>query len=573
MVPNELSDSTTIIQGNIRGLWSYDKTKILSIERFAELYNSIVIALSETHLFSEIEDSEVAIKGWSLFRADRSVRKCGGTIIYVRDGIPVTEESNFSNCFCEIMAVYLPSKNTAIVSLYRPPGSPTEKFLEALGFLDSWMERIQDKYVAPNFYITGDFNLNFLEDWSDDLLQGFRDTIVRREGEVISEDKFQAQNLLNMCDKWNLSQSVRVPTREDNILDLILVNSPELIKDIETVVNSKLSDHNLIIAGVNMSDEKAENAAKKNFCDTEIPQHNLEDASEEDWQDALDWLMNQDLDNLNESELVNTINKLVMNNFPIRNKSKVTKEGNNFRSNNKIPREVRTLFRKKRKISKILSNVKTKDRCVKALNDLRTVEEKIKASDFKRKISKEKEAIQRMKENPKYFFTYTKNLRKTSGLVGPLTDSDNKIIDEPVAETLQRQYSSVWSIPSKDHTVEDPNLFFKTSVSEEPEEILFKVRFTKEKVMKAIENLNKEAAAGPDGVSNLLLYKLRSGISGPLAKIFQDSMDRGKYLWKKQFVIPVLKSGKSKNKAESFRPVSLTSQIGKLMKRIVMDRC
>ena len=187
-----------------------------------------------------------------------------------------------------------------------------------------------------------------------------------------------------------MSQSVRVPTREDNILDLILVNSPELIKDIETVVNSKLSDHNLIIAGVNMSDEKAENAAKKNFCDTEIPQHNLEDASEEDWQDALDWLMNQDLDNLNESELVNTINKLVMENFPIRNKSKVTKEGNNFRSNNKIPREVRTLFRRKRKISKILSNVKTKDRCVKALKDLRTVEDKIKASDFKRKLVKKK---------------------------------------------------------------------------------------------------------------------------------------------------------------------------------------
>ena len=118
----------------------------------------------------------------------------------MRDGIPVTEESNFSNCYCEIIAVYLPSKNSAIVSLYRPPGSPTEKFLEALGFLDSWMERIQDKYVAPNFYITGDFNLKFLEDWSDDLLQGFRDTIIRREGETISEDEFQAQILLNMCD-------------------------------------------------------------------------------------------------------------------------------------------------------------------------------------------------------------------------------------------------------------------------------------------------------------------------------------------------------------------------------------
>ena len=134
---------------------------------------------------------------------------------------------------------------------------------------------IQDKYVAPNFYIKGDFNLKFLEDWSDDLLQKFRDTIIRREGELISEDKFQAQIWLNMCDKWNLSQSMRVPTRDNSILDLILVNSLEIVRDIEIVINSKLSDHNLIISTVNMSDDKVKYSVKKNFCDTDIPEHNI----------------------------------------------------------------------------------------------------------------------------------------------------------------------------------------------------------------------------------------------------------------------------------------------------------
>ena len=72
-------------------------------------------------------------------------------------------------------------------------------------------------------------------------------------------------------------------------------------------------------------------------------------------------------------------------------------------------------------------------------------------------------------------------------------------------------------------------------------------------------------------MNNLLLYKLRYSLGKPLAKIFQESMDKGSYLWKYQHVIPVLKSGKSKSKAESFRPVSLTSQIGKLMERIVLE--
>ena len=70
-------------------------------------------------------------------------------------------------------------------------------------------------------------------------------------------------------------------------------------------------------------------------------------------------------------------------------------------------------------------------------------------------------------------------------------------------QTFTTKYSSVWSQPSKDHIVEDPKLFFKTFADDGPEETLFKVRFTEEKVMKAIEKLNKEAAAGPDGVSNL----------------------------------------------------------------------
>ena len=60
-------------------------------------------------------------------------------------------------------------------------------------------------------------------------------------------------------------------------------------------------------------------------------------------------------------------------------------EGNNFRSNNKIPRDVRNMFRKKMKLTKIRKNVKTKDRCVKALQQLREVEDSIRLSDFRRK--------------------------------------------------------------------------------------------------------------------------------------------------------------------------------------------
>ena len=149
-----------------------------------------------------------------------------------------------------------------------------------------------------------------------------------------------------------------------------------------------------------------------------------------------------------------------------------------------------------------------------------------------------------MEDNLNFFYTYTKNLRKTKSKIGPFTDEKNNVIKRPEADTLQDQYSSVWCQPSEKYKVSDPKSFFRTEVENEPSEVLYKVRFSRDKVLKAIEKLNRKAAPGPDGIDNTILYQLREVLAGPLAKIFQESMDNGKYLWKTQHVTPVLKPGK-----------------------------
>ena len=79
-------------------------------------------------------------------------------------------------------------------------------------------------------------------------------------------------------------------------------------------------------------------------------------------------------------------------------------------------------------------------------------------------MEKEREAIDRMKDGRKYFLTYTKNLRKSSGIIGLFTDKNNKVIDQPVVETLKKQYASMCSVPLKEFEVSAPESFFKTSV-------------------------------------------------------------------------------------------------------------
>ena len=77
-----------------------------------------------------------------------------------------------------------------------------------------------------------------------------------------------------------------------------------------------------------------------------------------------------------------------------------------------------------------------------------------------------------MKENLNYFYTYTKSLRKSSSKIRPFTDNNNKVIKIPEADTLQDEYSCVWSYPSEKYRVQNPKEFFRTQTEKEPIEIL-----------------------------------------------------------------------------------------------------
>jgi len=68
------------------------------------------------------------------------------------------------------------------------------------------------------------------------------------------------------------------------------------------------------------------------------------------------------------------------------------------------------------------------------------------------------------------------------------------------------------------------------------------------------------------------LYELRTELSKPLSKLFQLSLDSGvvPQEWKEASVTPLFKKGK-KDKPENYRPVSLTSILGKILESIIKD--
>ena len=91
---------------------------------------------------------------------------------------------------------------------------------------------------------------------------------------------------------------------------------------------------------------------------------------------------------------------------------------------------------------------------------------------------------------------------------------------------------------------------------------------------KALAQLKNKQAPGPDKVSNDMLKHLGPQAKKKLHQLFNASWKTSNIpkTWKKAITIPILKCGKCRTKAESSRPISLTSSVCKLMERIVNAR-
>ena len=94
------------------------------------------------------------------------------------------------------------------------------------------------------------------------------------------------------------------------------------------------------------------------------------------------------------------------------------------------------------------------------------------------------------------------------------------------------------------------------------------------KIRKPIMQLKNGAWPGPDGIPVEILKVFCDQLLEPLENIYIKSIEDSIFLsiWKPAHVIPVKKPGKSKAKAESFWPVSLTSRLGKVLESIVRQK-
>ena len=180
----------------------------------------------------------------------------------------------------------------------------------------------------------------------------------------------------------------------------------------------------------------------------------------------------------------------------------------------------------------------------------------------------EKKAIENIKVNSKFFFSYAKKFSKTIDRVGPLLDSAKNVITgaKSICELLRQQYESVFSKPRKaTENQDDPNKFYSKGKSK-----LADIAFTTDDIKSAIDGLSVNAASGPDGLPAILLKNCKDVLAFPIYILWRDSLDTGNIpeLLKLAHIVPLHKGG-SKAFAKNYRPISLTSHLIKIFERVI----
>ena len=196
------------------------------------------------------------------------------------------------------------------------------------------------------------------------------------------------------------------------------------------------------------------------------------------------------------------------------------------------------------------------------------LEKEVKKRIQKKKNKIEKDIVKCRKSNPKKFYRFINNSRATRSKIGPLKNESDEIIVDPKEQAvlLNQYFASVFT----KNTSALPTMPRRENGNCH----LDGFTITKEKVKQVINQLNDQAAMGPDEIPPSIIKNLEEDLVQPLTILFQASMEQSRIPddWRTAIVSPIYKMKGKKSDPSNYRPVSLTCVIGKMMERIVKEQ-
>ena len=150
-------------------------------------------------------------------------------------------------------------------------------------------------------------------------------------------------------------------------------------------------------------------------------------------------------------------------------------------------------------------------------------------------------------------------------------------LDDPleVGDALGKYFSNIssgenYSVPFRRHVKDIPDVM---SVSTSDNMECYNMTFTLDELMESIKNCG-QTSIGPDTIHYVFFKHMGELQLQQILHLFNYIWKEGCYPaeWLHSYIVPILKPGKVASKAESYRPIQLTSCFGKVMERMVTRR-
>ena len=522
-----------ILEVNIRGL----RSNIGELSNLCMEKKPTIVIIVETFLDATVPDGAdcIAIPGYSMCcRRDRTVTSGGGIAVYCLEGIAIYHDARQDPMDLELIwfMVVLRSQKLLVAAVYRPPSANND----VIDYLDTNTLPLMSKFGTNSVMLVGDFNVHHT-DW---LGSSVTDAAGRRT--------------LQLANSLGLLQIVEEPTRGDQILDLVMT---DLSATSTTYANLGTSDHNPVLVCLDVPVYR-DKPYKRN-----VWRYNLADywgmrghLASTDWPSVF-----QEKDPEIACSKVTDIICDAMDLF-IPSKIVTKKIGDKAWFDDKCRRTAR---KKRRLFQKSKDNSDTsKAKFVEARRSYNQAE----------KLARRRYNIKLREDLADKTLSSKKWWKIVNTLSGRTAHSDIPVIEHHgVAHITARDKAEIFCQTFAEkcrlQDAEDQAPDVGSTTTKFFDRIIFKPK----DVRKLLQHLKLDKATGPDLIPTRVLKECSAELASPLCRLFDLCYSHGVFpsQWKTASVTPIHKRD-SKSDPTMYRPISLLSNISKIMEGVVQKQ-
>ena len=129
MNPGPSHECLSFCSWNLNSICAHDFLRVSLIEAYNTVYNYDLIGIVETHLDNTVDETKLAIDGYSFYKSNHPQNgKQGGVGLYVKESFPARERNDLKTLSeCIVCEIQIKGKKYFFTVLYRSPSQSQEE--------------------------------------------------------------------------------------------------------------------------------------------------------------------------------------------------------------------------------------------------------------------------------------------------------------------------------------------------------------------------------------------------------------------------------------------------------------